>query len=79
MEPRLLLTLSAEGEPVEKLDLDILARALGRLQREQLDLNHFNPGEFVNGECWVVMDVDLCTIAMSTTFPGVLEQLAKGL
>lgn len=59
------------------ISIDELIIAIQRIETEKLDLNHFNAGEFVNGECWVVMDSDLCTVEINENLLNVLRNLAK--
>jgi hypothetical protein len=66
MDPKALVS------SLGSVDEERLLRALHRIKDELLDIDYFAPGEFVNGEAWVAMDRDYCTIAMSTDFFGVL-------
>lgn len=54
-----------------------ILKALARIRDEKLDINYFEPGTFVNGECWVALDRDMCTVAIDTSLSGMMVKLAN--
>jgi hypothetical protein len=64
--------------PKERAAMSIALEAMKRIEKEKLDIQHHNAGEFIEPEVWIAVDPDLCTIAMQPTFRQLIGFLGEG-
>lgn len=63
--------------PREQAALEVALKAMKKIEKEKLDINHFEAHEFIDDECWVALDPDHCTIAIKPTLPELLMELGS--